>query len=176
MIRHEWSVEQESMDFVYIVYFVTDRFNSSNIQHEGLPRVLHQRYSTTSTTTPPLLLSTWFGMRGFLNYLFGDMCSARGASSFTSATSTSTSDFILGAYCTTSTGLRLGGLHRLPRQHRLSTLSSASTTPTRTRLWLKGLHRLPHQRRLRLRFHQLVLRHTRCTGPGPSSQSPDKRG
>jgi hypothetical protein len=26
----EWSVEQE-VDFVYIVYFVTDRFNSANI-------------------------------------------------------------------------------------------------------------------------------------------------
>jgi hypothetical protein len=169
------------MDFVYIVYFVTDRFNSPNIQHEGLPRVLHQRYSTTSTTTPPLSSSTWFGMRGFLNYLFVDMCSARGASSFTSATSTSTwltstSDFVLGAYCTTSTGLRLGGLHRLPHRHRLSTLSSASTTPTPTGLWLKGLHRLPHQRRLQLRFHQFVLRRTQCTGPGPSSQSLDKRG
>jgi hypothetical protein len=30
MIRLEWSVEQE-VDFVYIVYFVTDRFNSVNI-------------------------------------------------------------------------------------------------------------------------------------------------
>jgi hypothetical protein len=30
MIRLEWSVEQE-VDFVYIVYFVTDRFNSANI-------------------------------------------------------------------------------------------------------------------------------------------------
>jgi hypothetical protein len=31
MIRLKWSIEQESMDFVYIVYFVTDRFNSANI-------------------------------------------------------------------------------------------------------------------------------------------------
>jgi hypothetical protein len=30
MIRLEWSVEQEVV-FVYIVYFVTDRFNSVNI-------------------------------------------------------------------------------------------------------------------------------------------------
>jgi hypothetical protein len=30
MIRLEWSVEQE-VDFVYIVYFVTDMFNSANI-------------------------------------------------------------------------------------------------------------------------------------------------
>jgi hypothetical protein len=30
MILLEWSVEQE-VDFVYIVYFVTDRFNSANI-------------------------------------------------------------------------------------------------------------------------------------------------
>jgi hypothetical protein len=30
MIRLEWSVEQE-VDFVYIAYFVTDRFNSANI-------------------------------------------------------------------------------------------------------------------------------------------------
>jgi hypothetical protein len=31
MIRLEWSVEQDSMDFVYIVYFVTDWFSSTNI-------------------------------------------------------------------------------------------------------------------------------------------------
>jgi hypothetical protein len=30
MIPLEWSVEQE-VDFVYIVHFVTDRFNSANI-------------------------------------------------------------------------------------------------------------------------------------------------
>jgi hypothetical protein len=30
MILLEWSVEQE-VDFVYIIYFVTDRFNSANI-------------------------------------------------------------------------------------------------------------------------------------------------
>jgi hypothetical protein len=63
-------------------------------------------------------------MRGFFNYIFVGMRSARGASSSTSATSTSTwststSDFVFGVYCTTSTGLRLVGLRRLPCRHRL---------------------------------------------------------
>jgi hypothetical protein len=31
MIHLKWSIEQESMDFVYIVYFVTKRFNSTYI-------------------------------------------------------------------------------------------------------------------------------------------------
>jgi hypothetical protein len=87
MIRLEWSVEQE-VDFIYIVYFVTDRF----------------------------------GMGDFFNYIFVDMCSARGASSSTSATSistwsTSTSDFVFGVHYTTTTGLRLMGLRRLPCRH-----------------------------------------------------------
>jgi hypothetical protein len=75
-----------------------------------------------------------------------------------------------------STGLRLAGLRRLPRRRRLSTSSSASTTPTLTGLWLKGIHRLPHRRRLWLSFHQYVLRRTQCTPSGPSSQSPNKKG
>jgi hypothetical protein len=31
MIQLEWSFEQESMDFVYMIYFVAGRFSSTNI-------------------------------------------------------------------------------------------------------------------------------------------------
>jgi hypothetical protein len=98
MIRLKWSVEQESMDSIYIVYFVTDRFNSMNIYHEVLHQILHQRYSTTSPISPPLLSSTWFGTRGFPNYLFINMCLAQGASSSTS--SMLTFNFVFGVYGT----------------------------------------------------------------------------
>jgi hypothetical protein len=88
MIHLEWSVEQE-VDFVYIVYFVIDMFGMGGLPQLPLHlhmfgsrgfvvyfvdvdfqlhfrRLLHRRYSTTSTTTPPLSSSTWSGMRGFL--------------------------------------------------------------------------------------------------------------
>jgi hypothetical protein len=82
MIRLEWSVEQE-VDFVYIVYFVTD--NSA----QG----------------------------GFPNYLFIDICLARGASSCTS--STLIFSFIFDVYFI--------DVDRTPARGALSSTSSTST-------------------------------------------------
>jgi hypothetical protein len=59
-----------------------------------------------------------------------------------------------------TTGLQLEGFRHLPRQHRLSTSSSLSTSPMSTPASL----------------YQHVLRCTQCTTSGPSSQSPGKRG
>jgi hypothetical protein len=137
-----------------------------NIWRKGLPRLPLRRHGSTQGAPSTTSSSTRFGTRGFLDYLDIDMCSTRGASSSTSTTSTliwstSTFVFVFGIYSTTSTGLWLTRLRRLPRRHRLSTSSSVSTARRRQDFGSWGfivylvdidfqlrLRCLPHRRRL----------------------------
>jgi hypothetical protein len=129
----EWGVEQESMDFIYIVYFFTI----------GLARWI------SSTRGFLEYFINVFRLSHQLHHHFAvDMVRNEGASPTTSS----------------STCVRLEGLHRLRHRCRLSAPSSMSTSLTSIGLQLEGLHRL-------LRRRQLSGSSSVSTSPSTSSTS-----